>query len=38
MYLERRIIAALRGEPEFHFSCILGWKALGKLRGIKAGA
>ncbi|KAK0384997.1 hypothetical protein NLU13_7475 [Sarocladium strictum] len=28
MYLERRIIAALHGEPEFDFSCILGWKGL----------
>ncbi|KAH8170589.1 peptidase family m1 domain-containing protein [Sarocladium implicatum] len=28
MYLERRIQAAIHGEAEFHFSAILGWKAL----------
>jgi leukotriene-A4 hydrolase len=30
MYLERRIQAAIHGEPEFHFSAIIGWKALGR--------
>ena len=28
MYLERRIQAAIHGEAEFHFSAIIGWKAL----------
>ncbi|KAJ3526281.1 hypothetical protein NM208_g11267 [Fusarium decemcellulare] len=28
MYLERRIQAAIHGEPEFDFSAIIGWKAL----------
>ena len=27
-YLERRIQGSLYGEPEFHFSAIIGWKAL----------
>lgn len=27
-YLERRIQGILHGEPEFHFSSIIGWKAL----------
>lgn len=29
MYLERRITAAIHGEPEFDFSAIIGWSALG---------
>lgn len=29
MYLERRIVATIHGEPEFDFSAIIGWKALG---------
>jgi len=29
--LERRIQAAIHGEPEFHFSSIIGWKGLGTL-------
>ncbi|KAL8342382.1 hypothetical protein RB598_004000 [Gaeumannomyces tritici] len=28
MYLERRIIAAVRGQPYFDFSAVIGWKAL----------
>ncbi|KAK3191851.1 Leucyl aminopeptidase yscIV [Lecanicillium sp. MT-2017a] len=28
VYLERRIIAAIRGQPEFDFSAIIGWKGL----------
>ncbi|KAK4089846.1 leukotriene A4 hydrolase [Purpureocillium lilacinum] len=28
VYLERRIQAAIHGEPEFHFSSIIGWKGL----------
>ncbi|KAF7559566.1 hypothetical protein G7046_g4585 [Stylonectria norvegica] len=28
MYLERRIQAAIHGEPEFDFSAIIGWKSL----------
>ncbi|KAJ2898119.1 Leukotriene A-4 hydrolase-like protein [Zalerion maritima] len=28
MYLERRIGAAIHGEPQRDFSCIIGWKAL----------
>ncbi|PHH54804.1 Leukotriene A-4 hydrolase -like protein [Ceratocystis fimbriata CBS 114723] len=28
MYLERRIVAAIHGEPERDFSAIIGWKAL----------
>ncbi|OJJ50450.1 hypothetical protein ASPZODRAFT_11321 [Penicilliopsis zonata CBS 506.65] len=28
VYLERRILAALHGEPYRHFSAIIGWKAL----------
>lgn len=31
VYLERRIQAAIHGEPEFHFSSIIGWKGLGTL-------
>lgn len=27
-YIERRIQGALHGEPHFHFSAIIGWKAL----------
>lgn len=34
MYLERRIEAALHGDAVFDFSAIIGWKALGKCRGI----
>lgn len=30
VYLERRIEAAVHGEPIFDFSSIIGWKALGK--------
>ena len=29
IYLERRIGAAIHGEPERDFSAIIGWKALG---------
>lgn len=29
-YLERRIGAAIHGAPQFDFSAIIGWKALGK--------
>jgi leukotriene-A4 hydrolase len=29
VYLERRIVAAIHGEPERDFSAIIGWKALG---------
>lgn len=29
MYLERRIIAAVRGQPYFDFSAVIGWKHLG---------
>ncbi|TQS33250.1 hypothetical protein Golomagni_06411, partial [Golovinomyces magnicellulatus] len=28
VYLERRIVAALHGEAEFHFSAIIGWSGL----------
>lgn len=28
-YLERRIGAKIHGEPQFDFSAIIGWKALG---------
>jgi hypothetical protein len=31
MYMERRIQAAIYGEPHRDFSAIIGWKALGKL-------
>lgn len=31
MYLERRIQAAIHGEPEFDFSAIIGWGDLGML-------
>lgn len=34
MYLERRIQAKIHGEAEFHFSAIIGWKALGKIPGL----
>ena len=30
MYLQRRILGAIHGEAEFHFSAIIGWKGLGK--------
>lgn len=35
VYLERRIQAAIHGEPEFDFSSILGWKGLGKYAWIR---
>lgn len=38
VYLERRILAAMHGEPEFHFSSIIGWKGLGEsCRAAKGG-
>lgn len=31
MYLERRLVAAVRGDAHFDFSAIIGWKHLGKI-------